>query len=94
MQVYLDEKGEIVSRFGFAFFFSVLRQACMTFTGFYSMDDSYVYYRLGLLPIIIRQGSKRPGQVVVFFANGQGSGGSSRPQTQSLTKTSKDWPWA
>lgn len=53
-------------------FFSVLRQACMTFTGFYSMDDSYVYYRLGLLPIIIGQSSKRPGQVVVFFANGQG----------------------
>lgn len=76
------------------FFFSVLRQACMTFTGFYSMDDSYVYYRLGLLPIIIGQSSKRPGQVVVFFANGKGSGGSSRPQTQSLTKTSKDWPWA
>ena len=49
------------------------------------MDDSYVYYRLGLLLIIIGQGSKRPGQVVVFFANGQGSGGSSRHQTQSLT---------
>ena len=76
-------------------FFSVLRQAYMTFTGFYSMDDSYVYYRLGLLLIIIGQSSKRPGQVVVFFANAQGSGGSSRPQTsQSLTKTSKEWPWA
>lgn len=64
----------------------------MTFTGFYSMDDSYVYYRLGLLLIIIGQGSKRPGQVVVFFANGQGSGGSSRHQTQSLTKTRKSGP--
>ena len=66
----------------------------MTFTGFYSMDDSYAYYRLGLLLIIIGQGSKRPGQVVVFIANGQGSGGLSRPQIQSFTKTSKEWPWA
>ena len=45
------------------------------------MDDSCVNYWLGLLLIIIGQGSKRPGQVVVFLANGQDSGGLSRPQT-------------